>query len=165
MSPTLTWLALANALFTAFASSFYMGIMLVVQFHLRRTFLGLGLRELPIYFAQPIGAATKFLSAMFVPYLISAALLIWIGWGRPVLVACAVIATAGYAFLALWYMFAMHPLNTRLLAGDVGSQQELTRMMAAWITRNWARVAATIVYWLASMGFLVGAHDLWEGLS
>lgn len=161
----ISWLALANAMFTAFAASFYMGLMLVVRFFLQPAWKSLTLDTVDVYFGQPIAAATKFLRFMFVPYLLSAALLVWIGWGHPVAVVCAWIATACYAFLAVWFLLKMAPVNARLLSGELGGEAELGTLIEKWNSLNQVRVVTTVVYWLAALGFLVGAHHLWEGLS
>lgn len=161
----IAWLALANALLTAFAASFYLGLMLVVWFFLRPAWASLTVATLDVYFGRPIAAATRFLRFMFIPYLVSGALLVWSAWGHPLPVAFAWVAVSCYAFLALWYAARMAALNTRLLSGEITDDAEVQRLLTEWNRRNLIRVVTTAVYWLAAMGFLVSAVHLWEELS
>ena len=165
LTVVLAWLALANAMFTAFAASFYMGLMLVVQFFLKPAWKSLTLNTVDVYFGRPIAAATRFLRIMFAPYLLSAALLVWIGWGHTAPVVYAWVATACYAFLAVWFLLKMAPVNAKLLSGNIGDKAELDRLIIQWNSLNLVRVVTTVIYWLAALGFLVSAQHVWEGLS
>ncbi len=161
----ITWLALFNAMFTAFAASFYLGLMLVLRFVLKSAFESLTLDTLDVHFGQPIITATRFLRGMFVPYLLSAALLVWIGWGNTAAVVCAWLATASYAFMAVWFQSKMVPINTKLLSQDLVDNAELGRLIVRWNALNQVRVVTAVIYWFAALGFLVAAHHVWEGLS
>lgn len=159
------WLALLNALFTAFAASFYLGLMLVVQWFLAPAWRALTVATLHDFFGTPISAATRFLRMMFLPFLTSSALLVWSGWGHPLPVTFAWITVACYAFLVIWYATRMAAVNTRLLSGDVADDAEVQALITTWNRRNLARVLTTALYWLAAMGFLVSAVHLWEELT
>ncbi|WP_449373129.1 hypothetical protein [Arthrobacter psychrolactophilus] len=165
MTGTVAWLALVNAVFTASAASLYMGLMIVVRYFLKPAWAQLTPDTVKGYFGLPILKATRFFRIMFLPYLISSVLLIFSGWGEPVAVVCAWVAAACYLVMALWFQFKMLPVNTRLLSGHVGSTQELHQLLARWQTLNELRVVVSILYWLASIGFLVASGHLWEGLS
>ncbi|MEV4900595.1 hypothetical protein AB0K08_04550 [Citricoccus sp. NPDC055426] len=161
----IAWLALANALLTAFAASFYMGLQLVVWMFLRPAWGFLTVDTLHGFFEVPISAATRFLKAMFVPFLVSGGLLVWSGWGYPLPVTFAWIAAGCYVFLVGWYATPIASVNTRLLSGDVTDDAEVQDLITEWNRRNALRVLVTVIYWLAAMGFLVSAVHLWEGLT
>lgn len=161
----IAWLALVNALFTAFAASFYLGLQLVVWFFLRPAWASLTVATLDVYFGTPIAAATRFLRAMFFPFLLSGGLLVWSAWGHPLTVTFAWIAVSCYAFLAVWYAARMAAVNTQLLSGEITDDAEMQALITEWNRRNLIRVVATAVYWLAAMGFLVSAVHLWEELT
>ncbi len=165
MSAGIAWLALANAGLTAFGASLYMGLMLVVRFFLRPAWSALTTETLGTFFGIPIVAATRFFRIMFVPYLLSSALLVWTGWGHAAAAACAIVAAACYLTLALWFQLRMLPLNQRLLSGEIFDNTELQPLLARWNSLNEVRVVVSCVYWLAALGFLAGAHHVWDGLS
>lgn len=165
MTGGLAWLALANAGLTAFGASLYMGLMLVVRFFLRPAWKSLTVDTVEVFFGIPIVAATRFFRFMFIPYLLSSALLVWTGWGHAAAVVCAIVAAACYLTLALWFQLRMLPVNTRLLSGDVTDNGELQPLFARWNALNEVRVVVSCIYWLAALGFLVSAHHIWEGLS
>lgn len=165
MSGTVAWLALANATLTAFGASLYMGLMLVVRFFLRPAWKSITVDTVGTFFGIPIIAATRFFRIMFVPYLLSSALLIWTGWGHPAAAVCACLAAACYLTLALWFQLRMLPVNTRLLSGEVSDNAELQPLFSRWNSLNEVRVVVSCIYWLSVLGFLVSARHVWEGLS
>lgn len=165
MTGGLAWLALANAGLSAFGASLYMGLMLVVRCFLRPAWNSLSVDTVGVFFGIPIVAATRFFRVMFIPYLLSSALLVWTGWGHGAAVVCATVAAACYLTLALWFQLRMLPVNTRLLSGDVTDNGELQQLFARWNALNEVRVGVSCIYWLAALGFLVSADHLWEGLT
>ncbi|WP_313814242.1 hypothetical protein [Glutamicibacter sp.] len=165
MSQVQAWVVLVAALVSVFGASLYLGMMLVLQFFLRPVFLGLRLDELSTVFAVPIVKATKFFVLMFFPLLVAPALQLWLGAADVHTNVLAWGTLIAYLFLAVWFSFAMRPVNQQLVSGDVRDRQQLHQMMSRWVTRNWARFFASLVYWMASVGYLVSANDMWKVLS
>ncbi|MFY9677898.1 hypothetical protein [Glutamicibacter protophormiae] len=164
MSAALAWTALVSALVTVFGASLYLGFMTVAQFFLRPVFLGLRLDELSTVFAVPITAITRFLGIMFLPLLVAPLVQMWLGRTHVWALAFAIATAAAYMFLALWYALSMRPVNQQLLTGAVTDESELRAKMRQWVSRNWARFYAALVYWAAAVGYLLTGHELWEAL-
>lgn len=164
MSTALAWTALISALVTVFGASLYLGFMTVAQFFLRPVFLGLRLDELSTVFAVPITAITRFLGIMFLPLLVAPLIQIWLGRTHVWTLVFSIAAAASYIFLALWYALSMRPVNQQLLTGVVSEEPELRAKMHQWVSRNWARFYAALIYWAAAVGYLLAGHELWEAL-
>ena len=165
MSQTQAWVVLAAAVVSALGASMYLGMMLVLQFFLRPVFLGLRLDELSSVFTIPITKGTRFFVAMFVPLLAAPVLQVWLGAAEPWTLGFAVAILVAYGFMALWFSFAMRPVNQQLVTGAVQDAPQLRSLMARWVARNWARFFASLVYWLAAVGYLVSAADIWKVLT
>ncbi|MCW4464480.1 DUF1772 domain-containing protein [Glutamicibacter sp. MNS18] len=162
MTTAVAWVALAVAVVNAFGASFYMGLMLVLRFVLGTAFRSLDPHTLPVFFSQPIIGATRFLKRMFTVYFLCALALLWFGWPDPAATGFAALCVLSYGYLAVWFIWKMQPVNDELISGTVTDPDELARKVDTWISLNRVRVVTTVIYWLAAMGFLVAAHDLWE---